>query len=122
MNIKLFEIRDRDTLIPIIALRLGGRDEAERWLLARAGFGKTWPRQNQYTVLFHVSDQRADYDPYRWHSRTLTEAHQFIAEHWDGLESGAVVDVEFIIGKSPRPKRSERFDSGQLMPLAVEEL
>ena len=37
----------------------------------------------------------------------MEAAHQFIINHFDDLESGAVVDAEFIRGESLEPKESE---------------
>jgi hypothetical protein len=41
MTTKAFEIRDRATFIPAIAVRLDPADERERYLIARCGFGVT---------------------------------------------------------------------------------
>lgn len=35
-------------------------------------------------------------------------AHNWIEQHVDELVDGAVVDVEFILGETTTPKRSER--------------
>lgn len=40
MDIKLLEIRDRGTFMPTMAIRLRSRDEAELFLLRRAGYGE----------------------------------------------------------------------------------
>jgi hypothetical protein len=37
-------------------------------------------------------------------------AHQHIEQNWDLLNDGDVVDVEYILGETSEPKRSERFD------------
>lgn len=36
MEVKTLEIRDRTTFIPALAIRLGPRDERDRWLCERA--------------------------------------------------------------------------------------
>lgn len=38
----------------------------------------------------------------------MTVAHKNIEEQFDHLESGSVIDVEFILGQTPAPKKSER--------------
>lgn len=40
MTVKLIEIRDRGTFIAAMAIKLFARDEAERFLLGRAGYAK----------------------------------------------------------------------------------
>lgn len=110
MQTKLFEIRDRATFIPCIAILLNGFDhsltDAERWLLRRAGYGDD-------CVLFGRLDGGGFcYDPYDFppNPRTLRVAHDYISKHFYELESGAVVDVEFILDESQKPKTSERLD------------
>lgn len=39
-------------------------------------------------------------------------AHEYILETFDLLESGEVVDVEFIRGEKPVAKKSEREEEG----------
>lgn len=73
-------------------------------LARRAGFG---PR----CIIFHpFSTNRACYDPFLWNDRTFATAHHYIIEHWDNLEYGAVIDVEFILGETDEPKKSESVD------------
>jgi hypothetical protein len=37
----------------------------------------------------------------------MSTAHNFIAEHWAELNSGDVVDVEYILGETSAPKDFE---------------
>jgi hypothetical protein len=49
------------------------------------------------------------YDPYDWgDARTKRTAHAFIAENWDRLRDGEVVDVQYILRETTAPKQSER--------------
>ena len=101
MDTKLVEIRDRGTLVPALALRVSGRDG---WLFQRAGFG-----DQPLVYLIMLATEQCQYDPYHWDNRrTMGNAHHWIAEHWEELTSGAVVDVEFILGETAQPKRSEQ--------------
>jgi hypothetical protein len=50
--------------------------------------------------------------PREWGDRTYQIAHQYIVENWSVLESGAVVDVEHILGETDEPKVSERETAG----------
>jgi hypothetical protein len=60
-------------------------------------------------VLWQLQGGRCTYDPYGWPatSRTMRLAHQHILDHFDDLESGAVVDVEYILGLTSEPRVSE---------------
>jgi hypothetical protein len=116
MITKLFEIRDRMTFIPVLAVRLLPHLEADRFLLARAGYGLTYAEQNQYVLLCQINGGggSAFADPNRWPngSRTYVVAHAYIIENFDLLQSGAVIDVEFILRETTEPKQSERLEPG----------
>lgn len=111
METKLFEVRDAATFIPCfgVLMEVRPRDETsqkEAWLLRRAGFGSVNP-----LVLFgRLEGGQCQYDVYAWGSsaRTMHVAHGYVEEHWNELQSGDVVDVEFILGEKPRAKSSER--------------
>lgn len=111
MDVKTVEIRDAGTFIPALAIRLDPTNEADRYLFGRAGYGTTPERQREYIVLVRIAGGTgfATCDPYDWPggTRTMPVAHQWLVEHFDEIESGAVVDVEFILGKTSAPKRSE---------------
>jgi hypothetical protein len=106
---KTFEIRDAGTFIPMLAIRLDPVTEADRYLLARAGYGREPVQQGEFVMLCGLNGglDRATSDPYDWTNRTRQVAHGFIVQHFDALESGAVVDVEHILGTTASPKRSE---------------
>lgn len=109
MEAKTFEIRDKATFIPALAVRLFPATDQDRYLLSRAGYGRTPGDQGKYIVVTHLSGGRdvCTYDPYKWRSRTLTYAHLWMINNWDVLESGQVIDVEFILGERATPKASE---------------
>ncbi len=110
MITKLFEIRDRGTFIPCFAIKFRNvsGQHRENYLSRRAGYGPDCD-----AVLFgRIDGGKCEHDPYSWpeNPRTLRVAHDFIATHFDFLESGAVIDVEFILKESKAVKRSEFFD------------
>lgn len=109
MKTKLFEVRDRGTLMPAMATLMQSDDLAEGWLLMRAGFG---PASHGLVVLafIEVLPDQVSYDPIDWghNPRTRQVAHQYITEHWDELKTGAVIDIEYILGESEKAKTSER--------------
>lgn len=112
MESKMFEIRDKGTFIPILAIKLSPGNEADRYLLARAGFGRSPAEQAGYVMLCQVAggNGRCVTDVYEWTgpARTYPQAHRYIDAHFDELVSGDVIDVEFILGERPAPKISER--------------
>ena len=119
MIAKLFEVRDIKTFIPVLAVQLGSDDEAERYLAARSGYGRTRLDQEGYVFITRIdgNDIGGTYAPYGWPSgtRTMKVAHEFIAAHFGELEPGAVVDVEHILGETEQPKQSERLDKREVV-------
>lgn len=111
MITKTFEIRDITTFIPILAIKLVPGCERDRYLLDRAGYGETAERQAQYVQLCQINAGHglSHYNPDTWRSRTLVHAHRYIKDHFDDLESGAVIDVEYILGERNVKKKSEQF-------------
>lgn len=110
MEIKLIELRDRGTFIPIMAIKLGSEIEKERWLLSRAGYGVTASEQSEYVLFARLGGGLISYNPSSWPApvRTYREAHRWLIEHWDEMPSGGVLDVQYILGETDRPKESER--------------
>ncbi len=115
MNAKLFEIRDEGMLIPVMAVRVAAEGEAERWLLSWSGYGQEVAQQAQFVLVAQIN---AGYgtitsDNFKWGDRrTMLYAHKYIKAHFDELESGAVIDVEFILGESEKPKEPQRLTAG----------
>ena len=100
METKLFEIRDRGTFIPVLAVSISDEDG---FLAKRAGFG------SRCIQVVHFAHGKTSYDPYGWDNRTMKNAHAFIEKNWDDLKNEEVIDVEFILGETKEPKKSERF-------------
>src|SRR5438105_4658220 len=100
---KMFEVRDRHTLIAVMATYLAPENKAEQFLLGRSGF-----RDGEYLILTQLDPVKSGYDVNAW-DNTLREAHKWILANFDFLESGTVVDVEFIAGETDKPKVSEAF-------------
>jgi len=112
-KVKLFEVRDRMTFIPVLALCVDMHDMempvAERFLLRRVGYGA-----NRCVIFTRLAadGQLCHYDPWGWGDRTMHVAHRYVLEEWDELASGDVIDVEFILGDTTSPKASEMVDAG----------
>lgn len=110
METKVLEIRDDGTLIPVVAFSTIAGNDAERYLLERAGFDQSEHRIGSVVVVrFH--ETQAQYSPHKWPggARTMLVAHLYIKEHFNELKSGDVVDVEHIMGLRTTAKLSERF-------------
>ena len=107
MKSKTFEIRDSATFIPVLAVKIDAfaEPEPDHYLLRRAGYGGT-----PCVIVVKLEGGGGYYDPYDWPggTRTMTVAHEYITQQFDNLETGAVVDVEFILGETPTEKQSER--------------
>ncbi len=111
MRTKLLEIRDANTFIPVVAIQCSPDCEAERYLLARCGYGGGPEEQSRFVLVARLSaEDDLHYDPNRWDgdTRTMPTAHRYIIEHFDEFRCGDVVDVEHILGERPNPKQPER--------------
>ncbi len=107
-EVKLFEVRDRMTMIPVMAVRVDPGEGDDDYLLRRAGY-----RGRPYVIMTKLTSLECRSDPYDWNSlngRTMRDAHLHLDEHWHCYQSGGVVDVEYMNGETDTPKRSERFD------------
>lgn len=101
MQTKTFRLLDIGTQIPALAVRLDSDNEADRELLRLAGWGT--PEQQARVVLvsrFRGSEVEAHASPFKWQEETMLQAHLFLRDHFDELESGATVDVEKIAKQS----------------------
>lgn len=115
MEVKLIEVRDRGTFMPMLAIRLFPRTEEERYLLARAGYGHSPDDQGEYVLLSRLDGGQINHDPYAWGegmSRTCGTAHHWLLGHWREIISGDVLDVEYVLGETTAPKVSERLQVG----------
>ena len=113
MKVKLLEVRDDGTMIPILCVDMNPSadiEEAQRYLLRHCGYPCDGRPNIAITHLCAGGDPCWN-DPYAWDSRTYGYAHKYIIDHWADLKDGDVVDVEFILGERESPKRSQRLTS-----------
>lgn len=115
MIAKTFEIRDAGTFIPMLAVKLNPGCEADRYLLARAGYGRSPDDQATYVLLCQINGGggKCYSDIYDWGgpATTYPVAHDYIIKNFDILESGSVICTETIRGLRSTPKTSERFEA-----------
>jgi hypothetical protein len=112
MQVKLLELRDEGTLIPLLCVdmnpagTIGEGYMAQRNLLSRSGYPCDG-RPNIAITHLAASGDACSNDPYFWNGRTRPVAHDFIIKNWAMLKDGDVVDVQFILGETTAPKVSE---------------
>jgi hypothetical protein len=107
MKVKLIEIRDDGTMIVALCVDMNPENDIQRDYLRRYGFACDG-RPNIMITHAYGNGAPATNDPYEQHGRTWRVAHHYIIEHWNELNDGDVVDVEFISGETRAPKISER--------------
>jgi len=105
LDIKLLEIRDKATFMPMFAFTTASDLSEQNYLLRRAGFS---PDSDLVMFGYLEGNSKAEYDPYSWGDRTKKVAHDYIQNNWHKIKNGDVIDVEFILGETEKPKTSER--------------
>lgn len=116
METRFFEIRDRGTFIPAMAIRVigeNGCNAIDRYLMRSAGLD----HKDSYQIfLIDLQKGIGFFDEYAWGcARTLKHAHNYITQNFEKLISGAVIDVEFILGETTEPKKSQIHDDLKIM-------
>lgn len=95
-----------------MAIRMLAENDVQAYYLhTHAGY----PPDGSSIMLMKLYDGKATNDPYEWESlgmgkRTMGVAHDWILKHFDELQDGDVVDVEFILGASSTKKIPERLE------------
>ena len=113
MEVKMLEVRDAGTFIPVLCIRPVPDNAEQRYLLRRDGYSGT--ENESCIIVVKAQCQGCSYDPYDWKdSRTMANAHYYIEHNWSTLRDGDVVDVEFILGETQSKKLSERETTGAL--------
>lgn len=104
MIVKLLEVRDRGTFLPIFAISTEPSNEGQGYLLRRCGFN-----QGNAVIIARLNgEQPSSADAYFWNDRTMQTAHHYIDRHFHDLNDGDVIDIEFILKETDKPKTSER--------------
>lgn len=102
MHIKMFEVRDVATMIPIMAIKVNGSTDQDKYLAGRANLldGDIIVIDIHKEFATSISDNHERY-------RTLKVAHNHLDRYFDSLENGSVIDIEFILGEKDVEKRPE---------------
>lgn len=107
MKVKVLEVRDRNTFIPMLCIDMNVDDPSQLYLLLRCGYPCDG-RPNIAITRLSADGRPCWYDPYAWGDRTYKVAHRYILDNWERLSDGDVIDVEYILGESTTIKKSDR--------------
>ena len=107
MQVKILELRDEGTFIPLLCVDMNPDNDSHRFYLRRCGYPCDG-RPNIMITHLSANGTPAWNDPYAWGGRSYPVAHNYIIEHWDELNDGDVVDVSHILGETATPRVSER--------------
>lgn len=102
---KMFEIRDRATCIPVWAIRMLPDSQEEVFLMKQCGYGFSYPCIMLISIEAPWHSARCS-DEWRSSPRTMPIAHKYIEDHFDELKSCEVIDVEFIEKEVEKPCKS----------------
>lgn len=105
MEVKMLEIRDICTTIPVIAIKTASETADEMKFFDRAGFC-----DDSVILIKATGYVECECDCYDWRkdgTRTMFHAHQFIVANFDDIPNMSVIDIEFILNESEAPKKSE---------------
>ena len=107
MEVKLFEVRDRGTCMPSLAIRTSPANPSEHWMLGMMGYGTDAVDQARHVLFAPLFDYSLRYDPADWCDRTRSTVHRYLIDHWDLLTTGQVIDVRTILGETDTPAISD---------------
>lgn len=115
MIVKLLEVRDRATFLPVYAMSSVPSNNSQGYLLRRCGFNTGAFVKHPSIIVSRLNGETpSSADAYFWNDRTMQTAHLYIEQHFDELNDGDVIDVEFILNETTEKKQSERFTSYDL--------
>lgn len=105
MEIKLFELRDRATFIPLLCIKPQSSEHPFIQKMAwRYGF-----KDSRAVIVTSLScpNRGCHSDPYDWGDRTYAAAHLHVEKNWDTLKTGDLIDVRVLLGEAEKPCESE---------------
>jgi hypothetical protein len=112
MNVKLLELRDAGTFIPLLCVDMNPdymndpnnqTNKAQRYLLRRCGYPCDG-RPNIAITHLLASGKPCSNDPYAWGGRTYPVAHNYIIEKWSELKDGDGSMFSSSWAKRQRPR------------------
>lgn len=95
---KIFEIRDKGTYIPILAVLMESNDPAENYHLKRFSWS--------HIYVFKIANGEPVFK-WEWEGRRISVIYPHITKHWYELQSGSVIDIQVLLGETTEPATSE---------------
>jgi hypothetical protein len=110
MEAKVFELRDRGTLIPLLAVKASPfPSRRESWLLRRSGRSPEDVVAGSILVIGSLETGKYGHDPSGFGgARTFPLAHKYIMDNWADLQNGQVICIEHILGEREAQKETEQ--------------
>lgn len=106
VDAKMLAVMDRGTHIPLIAFKVSPNTMKECVMLERHDFGVN---PHEHTFFYDISSGTCSHNPYKMEgSYTLTPACKHIRDNWGSINSGDLVDAEYIRGETSEPRIWER--------------
>lgn len=106
MEVKLFELRDHGTFIPLLCIKpsYDVLDSFVARMVWRYGY-----KDSRAVIVLHMGspERGCQSDPYGWNDRTFTTAHAHVEANWESLKTGDLLDVRVILGEATEPCESE---------------
>tara|TARA_R110000772_G_C13309802_1_gene439843 strand:- start:13737 stop:14060 length:324 start_codon:yes stop_codon:yes gene_type:complete len=105
VEVKLIELRDHGTCIPLLCIKPYATTVPVEMLCARR-----YGYDNNPSIIvtnYENPSRGARNDPFEWNDRTYYNAHAHIELHWESLKTGDLVDVRVILGETDKPCQSE---------------
>jgi hypothetical protein len=93
---KLFEVRDANTLVPVLAVRFGLSPDNDQWLYRRVGW--------QFGDVLVLRSDGNHPDPSPWWRQVVAE----VRATFEQRQSGDLIDMRFVMGEVAEPCQSER--------------
>lgn len=100
------EVRDRMTFMPVMVTVIDPKNKSERekQLIMRGGFDLS----DDFILVTVLNSGDSSFDPYDWKgSRTMSMAHKYILDNINNIQSGEVIDVEYILKETDTKKEPE---------------
>jgi hypothetical protein len=97
MNVKVLEIRDRATCIPIVAYSSAEVESSREAALFRRASS---PPESKVIYVQRLNDGRGNHDAYEWNDRTMATTHKYLESHWEEVKNGDIIDIPFILNET----------------------
>jgi hypothetical protein len=108
METKIFEVRDIATRIMLVVISLATTNKRELNNLRRDGYNPS----EEYYLFIWPGFNEVSYNPDMWiKKRTRYISTSFVGTYFNRLNTGDVIDVEYLIGESIKKKYPEAEDT-----------